>query len=111
YDLERAEHAEHAVELAPGRLGVEVAADEDGRRRRLGALAPGEYVAHLVDLDRAYGGLAPCPEQFARLAVEVGQRQALDAALRGRADFRHFHQRIPEPRPIDAGVRQVSHQR
>jgi hypothetical protein len=38
----------------------------------------------------------------ARAAVLVGQRQALDTALRGGADARQFHQGIPEPGGIDA---------
>jgi hypothetical protein len=39
HDFEAAEHAEHAVILAAGRLGVEVRADIDGQRIRIGALA------------------------------------------------------------------------
>ena len=49
------------------------------------------------------------PEQLAALLVEIGQRQALAAALGRRADLRHLHQGIPEPRPVDAHIRQVSH--
>ena len=52
HDLQPAEHAEHAVELAAGRLRVEVAADIDRQRGRIGALAPREHRAHLVDADR-----------------------------------------------------------
>ena len=79
HDLERAENAEHTVEFASGRLGVEVAADEDGRQRRLGAIASREHVAHLVDLDRAPGGLAPLPEQVAALGRD---RSASGACIR-----------------------------
>ena len=110
HDLERAEHSERAVELAAGRLGVEMAAHHHGGERIVRAGAAREHVAHLVDRDRAAGGLAPFPEQLARLTVEIGQRQALNAALRRGADFRHFHERIPEPSPVDAHIRQVSHQ-
>ena len=45
------EHAERAVELAAGLLRVQVAAEQHGRQGGLGALAPGEHVAHRVDGD------------------------------------------------------------
>ena len=51
-------------------------------------------------VDRAARLLAPAPEQFAALLVEVGERQALAAALRRRADLGHLHQRIPEAGPL-----------
>ena len=104
HDFERAEHAERAVELAAGRLGVEMAAHHHRSERVVLARAPGEHVAHLVDLDRAAGRFAPGAEQLAGLLVEIGQRQALAAAFRRGADFRHLHQGIPEPRPIHAHI-------
>src|ERR1700677_463402 len=110
HNLERAEHSERAVELAAGRLGVEMAAHHYGSERIVLAWPTREHVAHLVDGDRATGGLAPFSEQLARLTVEIGQRQALDTALGRGADFRHFHERIPEPCPVDPHIRQVSHQ-
>ena len=59
HDLQGAEHAEHAVELAAGRLGVEMAADDDGGERGVLAAAPSEHIAHLVNLDRAARRFAP----------------------------------------------------
>ena len=62
--LQPAEHAEHAVELAAGRLRVEMAADIDRQRVRVGALAAGEHGAHLVDADVEPGRLAPALEEM-----------------------------------------------
>jgi hypothetical protein len=48
-------------------------------------------------------GLArPAREKVAALAVEVGQRDAADAALLGGAERRQFHQRVPEALAVDA---------
>src|SRR3546814_4284358 len=87
-DLEAGQHAEHAAELAAGRLGVEVAAGGDRRQRRVAARAPGEDVAHPVDGDGAAGLLAPAHEEVAPLAVEVAEREAAVAAGHARADLR-----------------------
>jgi hypothetical protein len=38
----------------------------------------------------------------AGLAVEVGQRQAFDAAFRRGADVRQFHQRRPQAAAVDS---------
>ena len=67
-----AEHAEHAVILAAGGLGVEMRADIDGRQARVRALAAGEHGAHFVDAHGQAGILAPALEQVAALAVLVG---------------------------------------
>ena len=109
HDFQRAEHAEHAVELAAGRLGVEMAAEHHGGKIVFDAGAAREHVAHLVDLERTAGLLAPRAEQFASLLVDVSEGEALAAALRRAADLRHFHQRVPQPLSIDADVRQVGH--
>ena len=41
----------------------------------------GKDVAHPVDLDGAARRLAPADEELPSLAVEIGQRQAADAAF------------------------------
>ena len=102
--LERAEHAEHAVIAAAGRLGVEMAADHHRRQRRVGALAAGEHGAHAVDVDRHAGGLAPALEQPAALAVLVGQRLAVAAAAHARADLGDLVDRVPEPVAVDPEI-------
>ena len=99
-----AEHAQHAVELAAGRLGVEVAADIDRQRIGVGALAPREHRAHLVDADFEAGRLAPSLEQMPALAILVGQRLPVVAAGHTRADLRHLHQRIPQTVWIDSQI-------
>ena len=95
--LERAEHAERAVELAAGRLAVEMAAEQHGRAVLFGPLASGEHGAHPIDADREPGLVTPSTEQIAAPPVLVGQRLTVDATVRRRADFGHGHQALPEP--------------
>ena len=92
--LQRGEHAEHAVELAAGRLGVEMAADRDRRHVRR-ALAAREHRAHVVDGDAAAERLGARLEPVAHLPVEIGQRQPADAALGGAADRGGLHRSRP----------------
>ena len=86
--LERAEHAEDAVELAAGRLRIEVRAHADRRQLVVAARTAREHVADLVDRDRAAERLALRLEPVAHALVLVGQGQAPDAALRRRAELR-----------------------
>ena len=109
HHLQRAEHAERTVELAAGRLGVEMAAHQDRRQRRIAPWAAGEHVAHGVDADGAAGGLAPAGEEVTRLPVEIRQRQPVAAALRRRADRRHLHQAVPQAQAVDAEIGSVGH--
>ena len=68
------EHPEHAVVLAPGRLGVEVAADIDRQRVRVLARARREHRPHRVDArassppPRTSAGTAPGPRRRRRSA-------------------------------------------
>ena len=95
-DFEPAEHAEHAVILAAGRLRVEMRADIDRQRIRVGAFAAGKHRAHLVDAHGEPGRLAPFLEEMPPLAVFVRQRLAIVAAGDAGADLRHLHRRIPQ---------------
>ncbi len=95
--LERGQHAERAVELAASRLTVEVAAEQDRRPGRVGALPAGEHAAHAIDAECEPRRLAPAREQIAAALVLVGQRLAVDPAVRGRADLGHGHQAAPQP--------------
>ena len=65
-----------------------------------------EHGADFVDRDGAAERLALRLEPVAHLAVEVGQGQATNPALRRRADLRRFHQRAPQPLAIDLQVLQ-----
>ena len=98
-DFQPAEHAQDAVIAPARRLRVEVAADIDRQRPRVGARAHGEHGAHLVDAHRQPRRLAPVPEQVAAFAVFVGQGLAVVAARDARADLGHFlyesHSRSP----------------
>ena len=109
HDFERRQDAENAVELAAGRLRVEMTAGHHWRQLRIGALAAREHVADLVDLDRAAGGLAPFREQVAALAVEIRQRLAVAAALGGGADLGHFHQAVPQAGAVDREIAAMRH--
>ena len=71
--LKGCQHAERAVELAAGRLGVEMAAHGDGRDIVALAGAAGEHGAHVVDGDRAAERLRLRREPVAHLAVEIGE--------------------------------------
>ena len=106
--FERGKDAERAVELAAGRLGVEVRAHGDrGQGGVFGAVLARparEHVADLVDRDRAAERLALRLEPVAHLAVEIGQREAADAALWGGADLRGLHQVVPQTLGIDLQV-------
>jgi hypothetical protein len=102
--LERAEHAEHAVELAAGRLRVEVRAHRDRRQLVILARPTRKHVADFVDRHRAAERLAPLPEPLAHLAVEVGQRQTANAALGRGAKLRCFHQRVPKALGVNLQV-------
>ena len=102
--LQRAEDAERTVKFAAGRLGVEMRAH--GNRREIVVLAGAacEHVADFVNRDRAAERLAARLEPVTYLPVEVGQREAANAALRRCADLRRLHQRVPEPLRIDLKV-------
>ena len=91
-DLKPGHHPEAAIELAAGRLGVDVAAGHHRRRVRVGAGATREDVADGIDTDRAALGLAPLNEEVARLAVQLGQCLAVDAALGRGAQLGQGHQ-------------------
>jgi hypothetical protein len=41
------------------------------------------------------------------LAVEIGERQAANTALRRRADLRRVHQGVPKPLAVDLQVLHV----
>ena len=96
------QHAVIAVELAAGRLGVDVAAGDDRRQRGIAAVAAHEDVADPVDRDRQARVPRPADDQVAALSVEVGQRQALDAPFWRGADARQFHQGCPQAVAVDA---------
>ncbi len=76
-DFKPGEDAEHAVELAAGRLRVEMAAGDDRRQVVVPARAAREDVAHAVDCDRAARLLAPLHEKIAPcLSRSVRARRA-----------------------------------
>ena len=113
HHLEGGEHAERAVELAAGRLAVEVAAEHHGRLVGVGALAPREHAAHAIDAELEPGFLAPGAEQVAAAPVLIGQRLPVDPAGRRRADLGHGHQALPQPLAVhpDLGHRMPPHLR
>ena len=72
-----------------------------GGSARVLARAPHEDVADLVDGDGHAGLLGPADDEVAALPIEIGQREAANAALRGRADARELHERAPETVTVD----------
>src|SRR6185295_17917822 len=84
--FQRSKHAEHAVELAAGRLGIEMTPHRD--RRNVGALArpSREHRTHVVNSDGAAKRLAAGAKPVAYLLVEIGQRETADTALGRAAD-------------------------
>ncbi len=96
-DFEPGQHAIGAVELAAGRLGVEMAAGQHRRQTGVAAGPAGKDVADPVDADGAAGFLAPADEAAPRFAVEIARGEPAHAALGGGADLGQRHQARPEP--------------
>ena len=105
--FKRAKDAERAVELAAGRLRIEMRAHGDRAKSGIFARPAREHVADLVDGNGAAERLALRLEPVAHLPVEIGQGEAANAALRRRADFRRLHQRVPKALGVDLQVLQV----
>ncbi|MNX90098.1 hypothetical protein D3C86_1221330 [compost metagenome] len=99
--FDASEHAETAVKLAAGGLGVDVAAGHDRWQVRIAARTAGENVAHGVDADGASGLLTPVDEDVPRLTVEIGQGQATDASLDRGAELGQLHERLPQAIAVD----------
>jgi len=73
--FECGQRAQYAVELAAGRLGVEVRAEPDRRLRHVAAFAQPEHRSQGVDTDLEARGLASSAEPVADLLVLGAQRQ------------------------------------
>ena len=105
--VQRAEHFQHsqhtvvAVELAAGRLRVDVAARGHRRCVVLATETAREDVADLVDANGAAGLTSPADDLVAALPVQVGEGHATDAAGRCGADGGQFHQAGPEAVAVD----------
>ena len=78
-----------------------MAAGHYRRQRSVASGAASEDIADAIDSDGAASLLAPAHEQVARLAVEIGQRQATNAAFDGGAELRQLHQRLPQALAVD----------
>ena len=102
--FQRRQRAEDAVELAAGRLGVEMRADADRRLRHVAAGAHREHRAQRIDMHLAAGSLAGRRETSRAPACLPAQCQPLDAAFRRAAEFRRLVDRAPEPRRIDLEI-------
>ena len=102
--FERGQRAEHAVELAAGRLGVEVRAEADRRLCHVAAFAQAEHRAERIDMDLEAGGLARPAEPVAHLLVLGAERQPPHAAFGRGAEFRGFVNGVPEAGGIDLQI-------
>src|SRR4051794_27615162 len=103
-----AKNAKNAIELAAGRLRVEMA--PHGDRRDVVPLARTARVhrAHVVNCHGAAERLAARLEPVAHLPVGIGQREPADAAPWRATDLGGLHQLAPEPLAVDL---QVLHRR
>ncbi len=100
--FERRQHARGAVELAAGRLAVEMAAEQNGRRRAIAAGKDEKQVAGRIGRSRQAGILRPADHATPGFDLAVAERLAVDAAGRRGADLGERHQ----PRPQTIGVDQ-----
>jgi hypothetical protein len=108
-DFERAENAEDTIELAAGRLGIEVASNIDWQGVRIGTFAAEEHIAHRVDAHGHAGALAPGLEEVPPFAILVGERLAVVSAANARTDLRHLHQAVPETVAVDPHIAGQGH--
>ena len=99
--LESGQHAEGAVELAAGRLGIQMGAGDDGGKGFVGTRTVDEQVADRVGFDGKPQFLRPAGQKAARLGIALGQCRTIDAAIRQGADLRHGHMALPEASLID----------
>ena len=105
HHLQPGQHAQNAVELAARRLRVQMAADGDRLARRIAARPAEDHVADAIDAQRQPGRLAPALEQRPALAIQIGQRLPVAAALGGAADAGDLHQAVPQSRAAQRDVR------
>ena len=74
-----------------------MAAEQYRQAVRVAAGTTGEHVAHRVHPHGEASGLAIGAKMVAALAVDIGERQTADPALRRGAEPGHIHQAIPKP--------------
>jgi len=104
HHFEGGQRAKHAVELASGRLGVEMRAESDRRFCHVASLAQAEHRAQRVDVHLETGGLAGGAEPVAHLLVLGAERQPPHPAFRRAAEFRGLVNRAPEAGGIDLQI-------
>ena len=104
HHLECRQRAEHAVELAAGRLGIEMRAQAHRRFCHVAALAQREHRAERIDMHLEARGFACFAKPVAHLLVLGAERQPPHAALRRGAEFRGLVDGVPQPCGIDLQV-------
>ena len=95
------EHAVRPVELAAGRLAVDMRPGHDGRQAGVAAVPPQEQVACRVDENAEAEFRGPGGQPAARLDFFRGKRLPVDAALAGRAELRKLHMTPPQTGLVD----------
>ncbi len=114
-DLEPGQHAQVAVEAAPGGDGVDVRAGHHGCGGGVGALAGGDDVADRVDRDVEPEIPHPADDEVAPVAVGIGEREAGRAVLAvgslDRPDLAERHDARPQAVTVDAQARSQSARR
>ena len=104
HHLQPGQHAEDAVELAAGRLRVEVRAERDRLAAHVAAGPQGELGAERVDRHREPRRRAGVPEPVAHVPILGRERQAVDAAGGRAAEGGGLHDGRPQPRAVGAQV-------
>ena len=99
--LQPGDHAVDAVEPAPARLAVHVAAGQHRRQIGFRARPADEQIRRLVHGHRITPPPRPVDQQLARRDVFLRQRLPVDAVARDGADLRHLHQPAPKPAAVD----------
>src|SRR5207253_3013258 len=95
-------HAVVAVELAAGRLRIDMASRQHHGCRGIASGSRREDVACAVDLDPATGFFEPADDEITPLAVDLGEGEPTHASLRRGADLGEFHERSPKAFAVDS---------
>ena len=109
HHLQRRQHAVVAIKFAAGGLGINMAAGDNRRQRRITPFPAHKDVADFIDGDAHPRRLRPANHQIPPLAIEIGERQTTAAALRRGADFRQRHQRLPQTLAVNPAVGGFGH--
>src|SRR6516162_5128236 len=102
YCLQRGQHPVSTIELATGRLAVDMRPDQQWREPRLAASQRQEQVCRGIDGRFEADALCPCKQRGSGLDLFIGQSQPTNPTLARRTEFGEIHQTLPKAVLIDA---------